>query len=95
MFRDLGEARTNLTFQLSVGVGDEGGEVGDRSVVDHVLGEFFSVLGDFSQGGCGDALQGQFRLLNADHQERNGVCIHNGLCKLVCVFGNAGEGPCC
>ena len=61
-------------------------------MVDDGLSEFFGVLGDFRQGGCGDALESKLGLLNAKNEQANGTSVNYSLSELVIVLGDAREG---
>lgn len=82
-----------MSLELGIGVRDEGSEIGNGTLVNNGLSEFFGVLGDFAKSGGGNSLKSKFGLLNAEDKETNGTSINDGLSQLMGVLGDASKSP--
>jgi hypothetical protein len=74
-------------------VRDESSEVRDGTLINDSLGELFSMLGDLTKSGRGDALKGKLGFLDAEDQKTDCTGIHNSLGKLMGVLGDASQSP--
>lgn len=72
---------------------DESSKIGNCTLVDDCLSEFFSVFGNFAKSSSRDSLESKFGLLNAEDKETDGTGINDCLSQLMGVLGDASKSP--